>query len=1542
MLRRCVRFGFACQPLGLLAAVLFCGLAPAIAGGAAQGAAADPQIQNQAKNAAPAATDRSPPKDAPPSASPAKPADPRKALSAEMHRHEKRSNELSAAGKFTEAAQEADAALVISRQVNKDVPASLVLWIDFAAAAHESATDFPAARTLRQETLDLQQSRLGKLDWQVTNARLALDAVDRMSRFSPAERSRLAEAEKQRTDSITFFNQHKSAEAIAAAEKSFDIYKELFGEDNYRTAAAANRLGFLYNAGGDYVQARVWNQKAADVRKQTLGDQHPDFAVSLNNLAWSYYYVDDYAHAEPIFRQIVQIREAAFGEKHADTVQALTGLMDVLEKITEKEEAAGDITAAIRRRQELVDIKTKIFGATHYRVAEARLALTHVERLSKVSADDRRRLAEADRLQALATTLSGRKKQSEAIALAKKAYDLRKSILGEDDPLTINSTHWLGYLYNAAGMYAEAETWNKRAVDLRLRLLGPHHPDCALSIDNLAYNYYSRGNYAGAEPLFRQSLEIRRSALGEKNSDTIQSYNGLSDALEQLAAKNEASENFKTARAQRAEVLAIKTKLLGAANWHVTDARIALNHVVRLSQLSAEDRRRLADADSSQATLPVLSTQGKYTEAIELAKEAYETRKQILGDQNSFTAASADWLGRLYDSSGDYAQSERWKKLSIEIQRRQLGEHHPTFATALSYLARLYADMGAYTKAEPLDQQALAIRKETLGENSRDYSMSLNDLAILYDRMGDYARAEPLYREATRITKEILGMKHYDYATSLSNLAALYLKMGESDKALPLYQEASAIDKEVLGESHPFFALDLQSLAEVYRDSGKYSQALPLFQQALAIQREALGEKHPRYLATLEDLALLDKDMGKYDEAEAFFQQVIATRKSVLGEQHRDYAASIYDLARLYETMGKYDKAEPLAAQALQIVRNQLDATACIQSERQQLRMAETARHYLNTYLSVTAGAKTPAATVYAQVLSWKGSVSARQQIMRRMRQGAPVHGSLKTAKLFDQLAAASRDLSNQSLAIPAAGQEKAHQRQIALLSDQIESLQQQLAAENHEFRDQLDQQRRTPDDIRHALPPDAALVDLLEYTRYVRAAPDAKEQHANFTRSLVGFVVRADRPIERIELGPVAPIAGAIAAWRKDYGLHDAAASDGPAQELRGLVWDKLDASLTGEKTILFSPDGATARFPWPALPGKQPGTYLIEDVAIAVVPIPRLLPELLAAKPSPAASAAPSDHGSSTHESTVQPPVKSTVQPPVEAASGGGAGDVEPSLLLIGDVNFDADPGRPLGAVAESPPRGTRSGRPLHWPALPGTRTEIVSIADSFEQQFPDAKLKKLRDANATKTEVVALLDRYSYVHFATHGFFAPTEYKSALAAASRGSSPGAINPFSVQDVSGFQPGLLSGLVLAGANLPDRDGKDDGILTALEVSDLDLSHVELATLSACETGLGETAGGEGLLGLQRAFQISGAKSVMATLWTIRDDASRTLMIDFYENLWKRKMSKIEALRQAQLTMLREGLKRGLELPDDQPADKQHRLPPYYWAAFVLSGDWR
>jgi CHAT domain-containing protein len=154
----------------------------------------------------------------------------------------------------------------------------------------------------------------------------------------------------------------------------------------------------------------------------------------------------------------------------------------------------------------------------------------------------------------------------------------------------------------------------------------------------------------------------------------------------------------------------------------------------------------------------------------------------------------------------------------------------------------------------------------------------------------------------------------------------------------------------------------------------------------------------------------------------------------------------------------------------------------------------------------------------------------------------------------------------------------------------------------------------------------------------------------------------------------------------------------------------------------------------------------------------------------------------------------------------------------------------------------------------------------------------------------------------------------------------------------------------VFAGANSPQGDNKDDGLLTADEIAFLPLNAVQLVILSACETGLGEVAGGEGVLGLQRAFQVSGAKTTISSFWSVDDDYTKLLMQEFYLNHEVKGLSKSDALRNAQLALLRKTLttqstedrgdKRLTKPTPDTPDSKT--LSPQFWAAFTLSGDWR
>ena len=289
------------------------------------------------------------------------------------------------------------------------------------------------------------------------------------------------------------------------------------------------------------------------------------------------------------------------------------------------------------------------------------------------------------------------------------------------------------------------------------------------------------------------------------------------------------------------------------------------------------------------------------------------------------------------------------------------------------------------------------------------------------------------------------------------------------------------------------------------------------------------------------------------------------------------------------------------------------------------------------------------------------------------------------------------------------------------------------------------------------------------------------------------------------------------------------------------------------------------------------------------------------------------------------------------------------------MGDVDYDAEPGRPKQERGDRPPaapelRGV--GGEVPFPPLPRTRAEILAIADSFKDKFPDATAPKLlRKKEPTEEEVRRDAPGRRFLHLATHGYFASPDLRSALGPAVRPAgrvsalAPGLIDPFGGSTPAGWHPELLSGIALAGANPPKHPraaDSDDGILTAMEVGLLDLTGVELTVLSACETGLGESAGGEGLLGLQRAFQAAGARSVVASLWSVDDPATQDLMEQMYEHLWKGKgvpASLASAMQKAQVELLRGERPRGVKLElGDQ--DQGGRLEPFYWAAFVVSGN--
>jgi CHAT domain-containing protein len=774
----------------------------------------------------------------------------------------------------------------------------------------------------------------------------------------------------------------------------------------------------------------------------------------------------------------------------------------------------------------------------------------------------------------------------------------------------------------------------------------------------------------------------------------------------------------------------------------------------------------------------------------------------------------------------------------------------------------------------------------------------------------------------------------------------IYQETRDFPRALALLRQAAQIHKQSEGEQHVAYATALGNLALLYFETGDYGKAEALQRQALEIRRKARGENYEEYATSLDNLARVYEATGAYAQAETFIQKALQIRERVLGKQHPDYAKCLHNLAMLYLSTGAYAKAEPLFHEALHIRRRNLDRAAAVQSQRQQIALAAALRSSLDGYLTLAAQAAMPVATAYAEVLAWKGSVSRRQRLLRIAR----VTTDPDVARLLEELRRTTARFAALAFATPDPEQHDAWENQLHILTRRMEDLEIRLAQRSPAFRQAQEADRLTPERLQATLPADTALIDVLEYTHAQPAASGEKRKRSE--RRLVAFVLRPGQPVARVDLGPAAPIAAAVDRWRTAQLVSSSQRETAETGELlRKLVWEPLEPSLQGAATLLVSPDGALARFPLGALPAREPGRYLIEEVPLAVVPVPQFLPELL----------------------------------------GDSASLAAPSLLLVGDVDFGAAPGAAAEQVANRSAARGPSGAHFQFGQLPASRVEVDRIRGAFASRFPGGQVTLLRGQAAAEAAAKREAPRHRWLHFATHGFFAPPTVRSALgppsrplylpervaAAVAAASSPGpgplcaavlvvghatldlrAGNPFGRSGVAGWHPGLLSGLVLAGANRPPGPDQDDGILTALEVSELDLRGCDLAVLSACDTGLGASAGGEGLLGLQRAFQVAGARTVVATLWEVQDEAAGALMQRFYDNFWRRRMSKLEALREAQLHLLRDKAVRermargqGKTLPVDaaalarareETAAHLSRTPPYYWAGFVLSGDWR
>ena len=362
-----------------------------------------------------------------------------------------------------------------------------------------------------------------------------------------------------------------------------------------------------------------------------------------------------------------------------------------------------------------------------------------------------------------------------------------------------------------------------------------------------------------------------------------------------------------------------------------------------------------------------------------------------------------------------------------------------------------------------------------------------------------------------------------------------------------------------------------------------------------------------------------------------------------------------------------------------------------------------------------------PVRQAYSDVLRWKGAVQARQIRQRQLLDPAD-------APLAEELQSTITRLTVLSLNVPDGNLRKPWLAQVDLLKQRKETLEAELAQRSQSFKTQQEATAITPEQLQSVLPSDTALVDVLEYVQFSggHSKSDPDETH------YVAFVVRNDRPVKRIDLGPVEPIDEAIETCRTDSLFQAEQSAAEPLRELSKRIWEPIAPYVMGCHTILYSPDGNLTRFPLSALPGDARGRYLIEDFAIGIVPVPRMLPEMLKVP-------------ASEHVRQLAP---------------------NADMLLVGNIDYDAAPGQDDESNHNQLSKEAAGGELLTFERLKSAPEEIGWFESQFHRRFPAGTLRTLQLSQATEAEFRREAPRHRWLFIATHGFFAPPNITAALA--------------------------------------------------------------------------------------------------------------------------------------------------------------------------------
>ncbi len=836
--------------------------------------------------------------------------------------------------------------------------------------------------------------------------------------------------------------------------------------------------------------------------------------------------------------------------------------------------------------------------------------------------------------------------------------------------------------------------------------------------------------------------------------------------------------------------------------------------------------------------------------------------------------------GAYYATIGIYDLAEQDYRKAIEIinnEPKLVSYKNTRMLDAIGELGKLYVEMGKYTQAEDLmlyELERRSLPKDPTATERKDYAQLLNSIATLYVKMGRYENALKLATIGLKEIEKAYGKNHTDYYINLETLAQVYLMLGVYDKAVENFTESKNGLKNLLGETHPYYGLLANNLAECYRRMGKNLEAKQNFEIAKTVFEQNKLTETAYYALIVNNIAVTEIELKNYIQAEKMLTQALQLMEKSIGKNHPDYQIVLSNLSVLCSMNGKTDKAKEYALQSKNHYINQVQSIFPTMTEKEKLEFISVADVIFNNFnvIATKNASIYPEMTgeMYNNILALKGiatnsTVKTRQRILNS--------GDTKLINLYNQW-----QKTNQMIAKGVLMTEK-EQESAGINLDSLNIAAQNLSRDiAYLSRDIVKETEVTPkwQDIQKKLTDSEAAIEVRKIVNPIEKSTDSIQY------AVLIITPKSTQPV-------LVLLKNGSALENEHYGTYSRNVRNKLLDEdSYNNYWKPIAEKLTGIKRVYFSPDGVFNKISLLGLYNPASKRYLIEETEIVLMNNTR---ELLNQKPNKTIQWA------NTNAVLVYNPVFNTnLNPDTKNKERGNLED------LAGEKNLQEI---------------TRFGAKLT--GLPGTKEEGEKIKQVLQSKNVNVQVY---EAEKATEENIKSQNSPSILHIATHGFFMPAQ--KTLKLTNRVDA----------DVT-YNPMLRSGLYFAGATHPEagKNNKDNGVLTAFEIQNMNLDNTELVVLSACETGLGETStsggftnlmtDGEGVFGLQRAFRIAGAKSLIMSLWKVSDQATNLLMQTFYIELVKTGNIKSSFLT-AQNTLRKN-------------PEFSH---PYFWAAFVLTGE--